>query len=277
MHKIGCGMMVLLVLVCFSSGYSALPEPGPENHGLRLRLSITSEGSKTEDIHTVQLNLINTGKNSITLTAKWLYEQNTGDYGEYLKSEVMLISFPEVVLAAAQTAGSLRSSPQPKQVLKSGESLMVKWQVIGPHLKPQGYYNCPTFPADGLYTIHAEFTTTIENEQDILLISNPQQVSIGKSTQMPKYATARITFSDPAAKTAGINLGALQNIEVGDTFFIKYTAEAGWRLRISAVHLTYSEGIVEPIANPSESNTPLFPDLNWVARLMSKEELQQKK
>ncbi|MDI6783705.1 MAG: hypothetical protein QME64_06375 [bacterium] len=276
MQKMYRCFIVLIILFSFSSVYGALLQPGPENQGLRLRLTITSLWQEKEDTHTVRLDLLNVGKDTVTLVAHWPYEQDTGNYAEFLKSEVMLITHPEVHPDSAQTGGAMRTSPQPKQILKPGETLTIKWQVKGPRLKPKGYYNTsPIFPSDGLYSVRAEMTFVLENKQEVLLISNPQQISIGRSIKMPKYATAHIILSNPTIKTVRIDLGSIQKIETGDTFLTDYFPYAAWRLRITEVYPSFSEGSVETIAHTGESRVPLFPELHWVATLRPKEELKR--
>ena len=55
-------------------------QAGPENHGLRMQLSITTTSEKGKDVYTVRLDLMNTGQSPVVLVANWPYEHDKGDY-----------------------------------------------------------------------------------------------------------------------------------------------------------------------------------------------------
>lgn len=81
----------------------------------------------------------------------------------------------------------------------------------------------------------------------ILLTSNEQLVPVGGSHALPKHALAKLLSADTNLLTAMIDLGAAHKVEVGDQFQI-LTGTIGqvWRLKITRVDRTYSEGVLEP-------------------------------
>lgn len=244
---------------------------GPENHRLRLKLTISTARRDGIDTHAVRLDLFNVGKQSVTLVGKWPYEHLPADYAEFLKSEVAFLTFPEVHPSGAQTAGAMRTSPQPRCEIKSGETLSVTWTAHGPRLKPEDVFDrantTPHFPSDGLYGVRAQFTAITATGERILLTSNDQPVPIGGSTHMPKYATAHIIAADPANKTARINLGSDHGLEKGDVFFTRYSLAAGWRLTLTQVDPASAEGTVEQTHHTGGPGIPAFPKESWLATL----------
>jgi len=250
---------------------------GPENHGLRLKLTISTQRVVGNDTHSVWLDLINVGTQPITLVAQWPYEQLRGDYAEFLKSAVTFLTFPEVQPPGAQTGGTARTSPQPRHVIKPGQTLTAAWIAHGPRLKPEhcfDYHNTtPEFPTDGLYSVRAKITVLTADGQRILLTSNEQPVPVGGSTRTPKYSTARVVASDPNRKTCRIDLGSDHGLEPGDVFSIRYGLLASWRLRLSKVQDQGAEGLVEDScrAEGRDVPAPAFPERGFVATLVPRE------
>lgn len=277
MSKRICILRICSFLLCFfiAASLHAMPsgslQAGPENHGLRMQLSITTASESGKDAYTVRLDLMNTGQVPVVLVANWPYEQDKGDYAEFLKSEVMLISHPEVLAETAQTGGEWRISPQPEYEIKPGARLTVEWSSTDRRLKPKNYPNTsPYFPTDGLYGIRAKFLAVTKDGKRILLTSNEQPVPVGGSVEMPKYATARIIRVDPEKKTAAINLGSDQRIEKNDKFSLRYGTLGCWHLTITEVDEGLARGTVETIKREGE-DVPLFPKKDWIASLMRPE------
>jgi hypothetical protein len=265
---------LMVLLLCFVSqiSYGASPPDiawGPENQGLRMNLHIENADSNQPDVYKVGIRLANVGSTPIVLAAQWHYEEEKGDYREFLKQGVELTSFPEVKVESAQTAGTIRTSPQPTFEIKPGDSVAVEWVTAPRRLKPQGYYNTtPTFPSDGLYSIRAKFLAISKQGSRILLYSNDCQFAVGKSTAMPKFAMARIIQADPAKEKVMLNLGSDQKIEPNDRFECIFFPYAVWEILVTEVKLNSSTGSVKTIAREPQENVPAFPRVGDVATLL---------
>ena len=267
-------LMVLLSCFVFQIAYGASPPGivwGPENQGLRMNLHIENVDGNQPDVYKVGIRLANVGSTPIVLAAQWDYEEEKGDYREFLKRGVELTSFPEVKVESAQTAGSIRTSPQPTFEIKPGDSVAVEWVSAHRHLKPKGYYNTTPaeFLSDGLYSIRAKFLANSKNGNRILLYSNDCQLSVGKSTAMPKFAMARIIQADPTKGTVLITLGSDQKVEPNDRFECIFFPYAVWEILITEVNPNSSTGSVKTIAREPQENVPAFPRVSDVATLLS--------
>lgn len=264
----------LILCYLFSFAYSASADEliaGPENHGLRMRLLISNAEEGSPDVYRVHIDLLNVGKEPVVLAARWVYEEEQGDYLDFLKKEISFVSFPEVMLDSAQTGGSWRKSPQPECEIEPGKSLQVEWVSAPRRLKPQGYYNTtPTFPSNGLYGVRAQLLAMSKDGQRILLTSNEQQISVGGSTKMPKHAVAHIIECDPENKKVRLDLGSDHRIELNDKFDTIYFPIARWVITIVEVQDTTSTGSVEGILRdaPVDANVPTFPQKGRVAKLL---------
>jgi len=263
-----CALFAVVPVLPVRPGEQALPEPGPENDGLRLRLVVDTKVEKGADVHAVRLDLLNVGRQPVTLVAQWPYEQDTGDYAQFLASEVAFVTFPEVVPDSAQTAGGERHSPQPEYKIAPGGVLSVSWESRGRRLKEKDYYNTtPYFPTRGLFGVRARIIVVTKDGKQVLLTSNPVQVAVGASRAMPKWATGRVVSVRPEKKTAMIDLGTNQKIEKGDVFTIRYGLQASWRLTITQVRSWCAEGTVETVHHAGR-DTPRFPGEQSVATLV---------
>ena len=267
---LGC----ILTLFSTSIANGSLPEPGPQNRGLRLRLSITTAREKDSDVHTIRIELLNEGKGPVILVGQWPYEENEGDYAEFLKSQVKFVTYPEVQPPSAQTEGSSRKSAQPQREIKPGESLAVTWTATGHRLKPERCFDVanttPILATNGLYGVRASIVVITKDKRRVLLVSNEQQVSVGGSMELPKFATARVVWAHPDDRVVGIGLGSDQRIQTGDTFVVRWGLQASWGVRITKVGDWYAEGPVETIHREERDDVPLFPEQHWIATLEAK-------
>jgi hypothetical protein len=267
-----CALFAVVPVLPTLPGGPALPEAGPESHGLRLRLMVDTKVEQGADLHAVRLDLLNEGRKPVTLVAQWPYEGDTGDYAQFLASEVAFVTFPEVVPDSAQTGGSMRQSPQPEYKIAPGGSLTLSWKARGRRLKETDYYNnTPYFPTRGLYGVRARIVVMTKDGKQVLLTSNPVQVSVGGSKAMPKWATGRLVSVQPEKKTASINLGANQKIAKGDVFVIRYGFQASWRLTVTSAGPWLAEGTVETVHHAGR-DTPQFPREQSMATLVPPKE-----
>jgi hypothetical protein len=268
--------LYIIVLTClFMSQFTYGTSPddiiaGPENQGLRMKLQIKKADGEKADVYKVSISLINVGATSVILVAQWDDEREKGDYGEFLKKQVSLTSFPEVRVDSAQTAPQERTSPQPTLVIKPGDSVSVEWISAPRRLKPEGYYNTiPTaFPSDGLYSIRARFLAVSKGGKRILLYSNDYQLAVGGSTKLPKFAVAPIVQCDPANGKVLLGLGSDQQIEPNDKYRTTFFPFASWEILITEVGDTTSTGLVKTLARDSRENVPVFPKVGWSAVLV---------
>ncbi len=239
------GMLVALTAAQGSS-QADLPEPGPENGGLRLRLSIITSRQDTNDVYSVRLGIINVSSEPVILVGQPGYERHAKDYATFLKSIVSFVTFPEILPPLGQTAGIEPKSAPPKTTIKPQEEFVVRWRSSGRRLKRQDYLNTtPCFPSEGLYGVRAKVVIRTEEGREILLFSNQQRVCVGGSVELPKHATARITRTDVKNNAVIIDLGTHHKIQVGDRFHVS-GGHMGyyWELTVSSTSAWVSEAAV---------------------------------
>ena len=152
--KIAPTVACILMLGAPLAAWADPPEAGPENHGLRLGLSIATARKDSVDVHTVRLDLCNVGKGPVVLVAQWPYEHNKGDCAEFFKSTVAFATHPEVQPESGQPGPGKRTSPQPERELKPGECLTIQWQAKGRRLKTEDCFTtAPYFPRTGFMAV----------------------------------------------------------------------------------------------------------------------------
>ena len=262
----------LMASLSSACGSAALPEPGPENGGLRLRLVVTPSVAG-KDGFDVRLEVLNTSEQDVTLRAAWMYEKDDGDLQEYLAAATSIECYPAIEPWMGQIHGGERNSSQPEQGLKTGGVLTISWHTDGRRLKnrvtdPIRVQN-PEFALPGLYSVHASLIVNTR-DKDLLLRSNEQLVPIGGSYAMPKHTFGRLHNVDKEARTATLNLGAQHKVERGDEFRTG-TLMGFWKLIITDVRPDFSIGRLEPLqrigANPTNPN-PQLPERNMGATLL---------
>ena len=265
----------------------ALPEPGPENKGMRLRFTVKPEGAGTNEGYRVRLELINTTDQPVPLAADWGNDGQKGDFKEWLEAACSIETDPAIMPPMAQYLVSLRTLPQPEFTLAPKEILAVEWVSIGRKLKntisKPGYNSNPTFPTVGLYAVHASLSicsasnaaaraknlptrtpdgrgiilargrplpdelSEAQPHGEILLRSNEQLVPIGGSRELPRHTFGKVAWVNTNQNKAMIDLGLQQKIEVGDRFRV-YTGRIGyWDLKITKLSLTTAEESLQPI------------------------------
>jgi hypothetical protein len=233
---------------------------------------VTPNSKAGAEGYDVRLDLVNVSDRAIWLKANWEHDSDKGDLKDYLEAATSIQSDPPIAPWVGQVQGGYRKWPQPEQELKAGESLSIRWQTGGRQLKnrvtdPNAVQN-PQFPSSGLYSVHA--TLAVRTDQRTMrLRSNEQLVAVGGSREQPKHTFGRLSDVDAAAKTASLNLGALQKIEVGDKFRLS-TMLGSWVLTITNVDREWSTGRLEPepvAADPSRVAARL-PERNMAATLI---------
>jgi hypothetical protein len=245
-----------------------LPEPGPEDGGLRLRLSVAPRQANpgTAEGYDVRLDLVNCSPRPITLRAGWRNERDAGDVKAYLEAATGIECVPEVAPWIGGVQAGLRQSPQPELDLAAGETISVRWQTEARQLKnlvtdPNEVQN-PRFPFPGLYSVHATLDV-ITTEGAVRLRSNEQLVPVGGSPAMPKF-TRGLLLNVDGKKTAMLGLGSLHRVQAGDQFEIGNPKGMHWKLTITDVMPEYSVGTLQlltrstypPFSEPPLPNMP---------------------
>jgi hypothetical protein len=265
---------VLALLTLRSLADSALPEPGPENGGLRLSLVVTPSSSHGKEGYEVRLALRNISRQDITLQAAWSHETDKGDLKDYIEESTSIETYPAIAPWVGQVVLGHRASPQPEYVLKTDEVLSGSWRAEGRRLKnkvtdPNNVQN-PEFPFSGLYSVHALLKIKAGRHL-VLLRSNEQLVAIGGSRESPKFTYGQLWSVEADSKTATLSLGSLHKIKPGDQFEIRTGMSEFWKLSVSEVLLEISNGRLEPllrIGPNAMSPNPRFPDRYMSATLI---------
>lgn len=250
-------LLILVTMQLRAAETAPLPEPGPEEGGLRMRLVVAPWTGTGREGYDVRVDLLNASERSITLRTAWEYEE-VGDLNDYIEAATSIECVPAVQRWVGQIMQGHRKGPQLKHVLNPGEVFSARWQTEGRRLKnrvtnPLDAQN-PELPLPGLYSVHA-MVKVIADERAVPLRSNEQLVSVGGSRAMPKSTHGALFQVEPDLKTASLNLGSLQKIEPGDQF--EYNSMVGHgRLTVTTVQPTYSIGKLE-VLSPTNRTTQL--------------------
>jgi hypothetical protein len=251
----------------------ALPEPGPESAGLRMRLLVTLSGPGAPEGYGVQVDLINTTPDAITFRAHRPSSRIEGGVEARLEAAVSIESYPAIQPWLGQVMADREgSTPEPEYTLPAGETLSLKWQTVGRHLKnrvtnPLEVQN-PEFTEDGLHSMHATLVVRAGGHP-VLLRSNEQLVRVGGSAQLPKHTYAPIWWTDEKTRTAELSLGSQHKVAPGDRFIV-HTGTIGmtWTLTITKVEDDRSLGSLAP---SQETPLPRFPSPGAFAGLIRKD------
>ena len=257
-------LLVAVALPLRAAEVVTLPEPGPEDGGLRMRLRVVPRTDIVEDGYEVRVDLINVSDRAIALRAGWTSE-DAGDLKDYLDAATSIECVPAVQRWSGGVIRGQRRSPQPEQVLERGASLSVQWRTQDRHLKnrvtnPNEVQN-PEFPFPGLYSVHATLNV-ITTDRTVALRSNEQLVPVGGSRAMPKHTLGQVSPTGADGKTAMLDLGSQHKVEPGDRFE-HLSKIAHWRLTVTDVKPGHSIGNLElvfphtPIPAPSRMEVTL--------------------
>ena len=242
-------LLVLLTMPLPAAETAALPEPGPEDGGLRMRLVVAPRTNTGKEGYQVRVDLLNTSERAITLHTAWKNDE-AGDLKDYIDAATSIECVPAVQRWMGQVTQGRRKAAQPEHVLKPGQVLSVRWQTEGRRLKnrvtdPLDVQN-PELPLPGLYSIHAT-VSVIADGRTVPLRSNEQLVSVGGSRAMPKSTFGQLFQVEAEGRTALLSLGSMQKIEPGDLF--EYNTMAGHgRLTVTTVKPTCSIGKLEVLS-----------------------------
>jgi hypothetical protein len=258
--------ILLLAQVCLSADAVALPQPGPEVAGLRIRLMVEALHGESGDKFHTRLDLINVTDESIRLSADWPNHMK-GSFREYMEAAASIRTYPDIVLWGIQVRATRQPAPRTEHTLGAGETLSVEWTTKGRRLKnrvihPNSNRN-PYFPSDGLYGVHAELALNVEIEpvdtnreippdrelkterRPLRLRSNEQLVTVGGSNGAPKTAISVVQHVSDDFRTAQISVGSVEGIVKGDQFLARTGMSGLWKLTVSETHVGYSKVSVE--------------------------------
>ena len=247
-----------------------LPDPGPENGGLCLRLVIVP--GPQGDSRTINMELLNTGLKAVSLVGEWDYEEDKGDYEAFFAKRMAFVTYPEVQPESFQTAGGRRNASQPAYELAPGKSLSVSWRSQGRQIRQQSPFSgtTPLLPSPGLYGVKATIVLLTKAGARVLLVSNEQPMIVGCVRTLPKYATGYVVSANQEKNLVMIDLGSDQKIEKGDTFVMHWGLQASWRLTVVNVETWSSEGTTSRLHHDGRPETPQFPREGWLATLEPK-------
>lgn len=238
----------------------SLPQAGPENGGLRLRLLVVSSGDASKDTYSVRADLINVTDNPLTVSALWAYDGDTGDFNDYFESALSIETEPRIVFFGIQVMADHRIKPQPTVVIPPNGSVSVEWKSSGRRLKnkltlPLEVMN-PYFPTEGLFSIHAELKVAVSgSEKPVLLRSNEQLVPIGGSSRAPKASSATVIGIAPERNQATLDQGALNGVEAGDNFLVRTGMGDFWLLTVTHVQDRWSTASMKISDKPFPGRT----------------------
>lgn len=242
-------VLILVTLNLWAAETATLPEAGPENGGLRLRLTVIPRAPGEKAGYEVRVDLLNTTTRAITLRAGW-GNDNGGNLKDYIEAATSIECVPAVLPWSGGVRGPHRKLPQPEHLLHAGEVLSVTWRTEGWHLKnrvtnPNEVQN-PEFPFPGMYSVHASLDA-ITSEGLVALRSNEQLVRVGGSHSMPKYTYGHLLEVGADGKTATLGIGSRHKVALGDQFehLSKHTP---WKLTITRVSPAYSWGRLEMLS-----------------------------
>jgi len=266
----------LLSLPSVSHAAGDIPEAGPENAGMRLRFIVMREADGTNDNFEARFELISVTNKPITLLADFSDDKGE-EFKDYVVGSTTFTVDPAVMPYMGQTAmGGPRKKPQPEYTLAPGETLTVR-------RAESGRRHCPT---DGLYGFRASLLLRVADSEaerkfaamratniqrraqrkdshlddvswpgrsnapaSLLLRSNEQQVPVGGSHALPKFAMGRLMWVNTNDLSATLDLGGAHKIQAGDEFRI-FTGRIGsyWILKITHTEPAYSVGTLQALS-----------------------------
>jgi hypothetical protein len=235
---------------------------GPEDGGLRLRLTTSPRMEGDKEGYDVRLDVMNVSQRDVTLRAAWRDDEETGDLKDYLEAATSIESVPAVAPWSGGVRAGQRTLPQPEQVLKAGEVLSVQWRTDRRRIKnavtdPNVVQN-PEFPFPGLYSVHATLNI-LTSGGTVRLRSNEQLVPVAGGRAMPKYTFGRLWHVATEINQGTVNLGSLHKIEVGDQFEIGHAKGGHWKLTVTRVDPEASTGDIEVLPSLIRMEFPRLP------------------
>src|SRR5437763_11871212 len=121
-------LIILVAPLMRAAETSALPEPGPEDGGLRMRLVVVPRIETHKEGYDVRVDLLNTSERAITLRAGWEHDEE-GDVKDYINAATSIECVPAVRRWVGGVRQGHRKSPQPEQLIEKGAVLSLRWQT----------------------------------------------------------------------------------------------------------------------------------------------------
>src|SRR5262245_36575593 len=88
-------LLILAAVPVRAADTDVVPEPGPEEGGLRLRLVVAPRTDLRQDGYEVRVDLLNISDRATTLRGAWRYDE-TGDLNDYLDAATSIECVPAV-------------------------------------------------------------------------------------------------------------------------------------------------------------------------------------
>jgi len=268
-------LLLLLVPWALLQAGESLPEPGPENSGLRLRFVVTPVAGAEKRTNQFRAELLNVSQKPITLVvADWPYGGNKADFAYYVKTQVVFITSPRTLPFTYQTMRMVFERRQLRQTIQPGESFKIEWkcrdtQLIdcGERPLPIDYFPHPLL-VPGLYRVRVGIDLKTADDKTIALESNEQQVAAGGKTHMPKHSVGRVAAVEPKKARAEIDLGKIEKVEKGDRFVIAVSLETRWHLTIDHVGEHRSSGVLKIAPDSADRPRISPPEVGMDAELI---------
>ena len=221
----------------------------------------------------MSVELINTGKEPMTLVARFAYEMKGNEtYADFLRASLVFGSVPEVLPDTFQTGGRFRESSQPRATIAPGGSLSAKWSVEGNELSSDEMNQSSRFPREGRYHVRARVWLKTLDGRTIKLWSNEQAFQVGDAPKAPSACAARVMMPDEAAGTARLNVGADDGVKEGETFRVVHSLRGHWELKVIEVGPEQSTVIVTPHFGSGNRRRPDFPRSGAKAKFVPSKE-----
>jgi hypothetical protein len=216
----------------------ALPEPGPENSGLRLRLVVANPPPGGPAEHDMRLEVLNVGKEPVTLVTEWrLGAVGAGDYAQYLEEATTFTAVPEVLVRVFCVGGG-GDPVQVDALIGPGRSFVSEWRVKGRTLSSFVAQRGLTFPADGRFLVRAHVTVKTSAGRYVRLWSNEQPFIVGGRDAAPRQCVARVLphHGNKGKQNVVLDVGTVGGAKVGDVFRVPAYKRGYWDLHLTHVY-----------------------------------------
>ena len=216
--------------------------------GLQMDLEITKDAMSDE--HDFVVSIRNVSKKEIELEADFYFEEGADDsVKNYIRRSLVFSTYPRVIPAPYQTAGTPRSSEQPTVVIKPGESFDVEFRNKSTFIG--GAANLMP-PRDGVYSIRAELTLDVVGGDPVKLFSNMSKIQVGDVQTPPAACTGTINRIYKDSKKAILDIGSADGIKVGEMFVYRRGMFTEWQLEITKVDKAMSTATMRYVNNKGE-------------------------
>jgi hypothetical protein len=270
-------LSMLLLVPVLAVAEDQLPEPGPENKGLRLRLLVENDISMVDE-HTVSVEILNVSDKAITLVGS----AGVKSFEDHLPGATTFNVYPAVLSHGFQI-GVGDDPARPEVTIMPAKSFLAKWPIKGRLLS--AHHKCwgLSFPTSGRFDIRAELTLDLKVEGEVRPVidldnetrsrihiwSNSQPFVVGGSNKAPKGCVGTVIMGDAEKKTVFLDgLGTFNDTQPGDRFRIDLPMRGYWDLEIEKCYANRATAKVIKPENSNHKDMPAFPERGMSAGLL---------